>query len=111
MVRGTEKVILIQEQLMRNRILIDSDSDGDVFAQVTSSDTERKTMTKIKHKKGRFLLQHNCFQDRDGINLVAVLKAMGVESDQVQTSASFLEVSILSPGRLFILLSNNMFTG
>jgi len=32
-VRGTEKVILIQEQLMRNRILIDVDSDGDVFAQ------------------------------------------------------------------------------
>jgi len=41
-------------------------------------------MTKIKHKKGRFLLQHNCFQDRDGINLVAVLKAMGVESDQAR---------------------------
>ena len=33
-VRGTEKVILIQEQLSKNRMLVELDPDGDVVATV-----------------------------------------------------------------------------
>ena len=82
-VRGTEKVILIQEQLSKNRMLVELDGDGDVMATVTSSDTQRKTITKVKHKKGIFQLAHNAF-DAKGVNIAVVLKAMGIESDQVR---------------------------
>ena len=61
-VRGTEKVILIQEQLSKNRMLVEKDPDGDVTVFVTSTDAERKTMTKLKHKKGIFLLAHSIFE-------------------------------------------------
>jgi DNA-directed RNA polymerase III subunit RPC2 len=81
-VRGTEKVILIQEQLSKNRMLVELDNDGDVMASVTSSGTQHKTISKVKYKKGIFQLAHNAF-DSKGVNLVIVLKAMGIESDQV----------------------------
>ena len=42
-VKGTEKVILIREQLSKNRIIIDVDNKGEVGASVTSS-----TPTKIQ---------------------------------------------------------------
>jgi DNA-directed RNA polymerase III subunit RPC2 len=80
-VRGTEKVILIQEQLSKNRMLVEKDSDGDFTAFVTSTDAERKTMTRIKHKKGIFLLAHSIFEKP--VNLAIVFKALGIESDQV----------------------------
>ena len=34
-VRGTEKVILIQEQLSKNRMIVDTDSKGNVQCSVT----------------------------------------------------------------------------
>ena len=34
-VKGTEKVILIQEQLSKNRIIVDTDKKGQVCASVT----------------------------------------------------------------------------
>ena len=83
-VRGTEKVVLIQEQLSKNRMLVEKDSDGDVMATVTSSDTERKTITKLRHKRGVFLLAHSAF-DGKGVNAAIVLRAMGVEADQVRS--------------------------
>eukprot|EP00798_Chlamydomonas_sp_ICE-L_P009475 gene9475-32467_t len=79
-VRGTEKVILIQEQLSKNRILIDIDSKHEICASVTSSTHERKSKTNLAMKKGRVYLRHNAFQD--DINIVIVMKAMGIESDQ-----------------------------
>jgi DNA-directed RNA polymerase III subunit RPC2 len=82
-VRGTEKVILIQEQLSKNRMLVELDSDGDVMATVTSSDHERKTITKLRHKRDVFVLAHTAF-DGKGVNAAAVLRAMGVESDQAR---------------------------
>ncbi|CAI5930828.1 unnamed protein product [Closterium sp. NIES-64] len=79
-VKGVEKVILIQEQLSKNRIIIDSDSKGGVAGSVTSSTHERKSKTNIVMKHGRFLLRHNTFNE--DVNMVIALKAMGVESDQ-----------------------------
>lgn len=79
-VRGTEKVILIQEQLSKNRIITEVDDKGMVMASVTSSTNERKSRTSIIIKQGRFFLRHNTLSD--DCPLVMVFKAMGVESDQ-----------------------------
>ena len=47
---------------------------------VTSSTHERKSKTNVVVKHGCFLLRHNTFHE--DVNIVAVLKAMGMESDQ-----------------------------
>ena len=59
--QGTEKVILIQEQLSKNRIIIDTDQHGEVVASVTSSTHERKSKTNIAAKNGKIYLKHNAF--------------------------------------------------
>ena len=79
-VKGVEKVILIQEQLSKNRIIIDVDNRGGVSASVTSSTHERKSKTHVVQKGGRLLLKHNTFTD--DVPVVVALKAMGIESDQ-----------------------------
>mmetsp|Transcript_18127 Transcript_18127/g.33118 ORF Transcript_18127/g.33118 Transcript_18127/m.33118 type:complete len:1156 (-) Transcript_18127:48-3515(-) len=79
-VKGTEKVILIQEQLSKNRIIVDTDSHGEVVSSVTSSTHERKSKTNVVCSKGRIYLRHNAFQD--DINVMIIFKAMGAESDQ-----------------------------
>ena len=56
------QVILIQEQLSKNRIIIDTDSHGQVCASVTSSTHERKSKTNIVINKGKLYLKHNAFQ-------------------------------------------------
>lgn len=60
-VKGTEKVILIQEQLSKNRIIIDTDSKGEVQSSVTSSTHERKSKTNLVTKNGKIYLRHNTF--------------------------------------------------
>ena len=55
-------MILIQEQLSKNRIIIDTDSKGQVTAGVTSSTHERKSKTNlVRGKKGQLCLRHNAF--------------------------------------------------
>lgn len=71
-VRGTEKVILIQEQLSKNRIIIDCDRKGSVEATVTSSTAERKSVTKVLMKNGRLYLKHNSLSDE--VPVVVILK-------------------------------------
>lgn len=60
--QGTEKVILIQEQLSKNRIIIDTDQHGEVTASVTSSTHERKSKTTIAARNGKIYLKHNAFR-------------------------------------------------
>ncbi|KAL6899552.1 hypothetical protein ACP4OV_006210 [Aristida adscensionis] len=79
-VKGTEKVILIQEQLSKNRIIIDTDSKGRVIASVTSSTHEIKSKTVIHIDKEKIYLQLNQFTKP--IPIIVVMKAMGMESDQ-----------------------------
>ncbi|KAF8737802.1 hypothetical protein HU200_014032 [Digitaria exilis] len=79
-VKGTEKVILIQEQLSKNRIIIDTDSKGRVIASVTSSTHEIKSKTVITLDKEKIYLQLNQFTKL--IPIIVVMKAMGMESDQ-----------------------------
>jgi DNA-directed RNA polymerase beta subunit len=77
-VKGVERVILIQEQLSKNRIIIDRDKTT-VSASVTSSTHERKSQTTVVLKHGRMYLKHNTLSEE--IPICIVMRAMGV-SDQ-----------------------------
>lgn len=79
-VRGVEKVILIQEQLSKNRIIVEQDKKGHYIASVASSTHERKSKTTIVSKNRCFYLHHNTFST--DIPILIVLKAMGLSSDQ-----------------------------
>ncbi|OBS66639.1 hypothetical protein A6R68_04817, partial [Neotoma lepida] len=79
-VKGVEKVVLIQEQLSKNRIIVEADRKGAVGASVTSSTHEKKSRTNMAVKQGRFYLRHNTLSE--DIPIVIIFKAMGVESDQ-----------------------------
>lgn len=75
-VNGSEKVILIHEQLAKNRMLIE---EGPV-CQVTSASLERKSRTNIViNKKGQISMKHNAFSD--DVPIVILLRAMGLTSD------------------------------
>ncbi|KAI5838980.1 hypothetical protein DFP73DRAFT_484657 [Morchella snyderi] len=79
-VNGTEKVILVQEQLSKNRIIVENDpKKGFVQATVTSSTHERKSKTHVITKKGCIYLRHNSIME--DMPIVLVLKAMGIQSD------------------------------
>ncbi|EOA12810.1 hypothetical protein CARUB_v10025768mg [Capsella rubella] len=79
-IKGTEKVLLIQEQLSKNRIIIDSDKKGNINASVTSSTEMTKSKTVIQMEKERIYLFLHQFVKK--IPIIIVLKAMGMESDQ-----------------------------
>ncbi|KAK7363984.1 hypothetical protein VNO80_12283 [Phaseolus coccineus] len=82
-IKGTEKVILIQEQLSKNRIIIDTDKKGNIAASVTSSTEKIKTKTIIVMENEKLWLHLNQFPKK--VPLMAVMKAMGIESDQEVT--------------------------
>lgn len=99
-VRGTEKVILVQEQLSNNRIIVETDSrKGGVQAVVTSSvlakasqptrslfyvfpssTNDRKSKSYVATKHNKIYLRQNCFTE--DIPIVIALKAMGCGSDK-----------------------------
>lgn len=79
-IKGVEKALLIQEQMSKNRIIIEIDSKKNLCAQVTSSTYMTKSRTTIVNKNDKFYLKHNTFQD--DIPIVIVFKAMGMECDQ-----------------------------
>eukprot|EP00842_Homolaphlyctis_polyrhiza_P003272 jgi/Hompol1/3946/HPOL_006825-RA len=59
-IRGVEKVILIQEQLSKNRIIVETDRVGCICANVASSTQEKKSKTTITYgKTGKAVLKHN----------------------------------------------------
>eukprot|EP01117_Protostelium_nocturnum_P001009 TRINITY_DN1132_c0_g1_i1.p1 TRINITY_DN1132_c0_g1~~TRINITY_DN1132_c0_g1_i1.p1 ORF type:complete len:1143 (-),score=194.84 TRINITY_DN1132_c0_g1_i1:102-3530(-) len=78
--KGVEKVILIQEQLSKNRIIVELDSKKNVGASVTSSTEERKSKTNLIQKNGKFYLKLNTFTE--DLPIIVVLRAMGMETDQ-----------------------------
>ncbi|TFL07260.1 beta and beta-prime subunits of DNA dependent RNA-polymerase [Pterulicium gracile] len=81
-VKGTEKVILVQEQLSKNRIIVETDTTkGIVQASCTSSTHGGlKSKTYVVTKKGKIYLRHNsCHED---IPIAIALKALGVQSDK-----------------------------
>jgi DNA-directed RNA polymerase III subunit RPC2 len=82
-VKGTERVLLMQEQLSNNRIIVELDPNHMVQAVVTSSTADNKSRTVVCfRKKGRegLFVKHSAFSDL--IPLVIAIKALGMESDQ-----------------------------
>lgn len=81
-VKGTEKVILVQEQLSKNRIIVEVDpAKGVVQASCTSSTHGGlKSKTYVATKKGRIYLRHNSLHE--DVPIVVALKALGVQSDK-----------------------------
>lgn len=80
-IKGTEKVLLIQEQLSKNRIIIDTDKKGRVNASVMSSTETVKSKTNIFIEKEKIYVQLNIFGNK-GVPIMVVMKAMGMENDQ-----------------------------
>ncbi|CAL4144068.1 unnamed protein product, partial [Meganyctiphanes norvegica] len=79
-VKGQEKVILIQEQLSKNRMIVEEDKKGILTCQVTSSTHEKKSRTNVLCKNGKFYLKHNTLTDDVAVSVI--FKAMGLVSDQ-----------------------------
>eukprot|EP00917_Polyrhabdina_sp_WS-2016_P007527 GHVP01016885.1.p1 GENE.GHVP01016885.1~~GHVP01016885.1.p1 ORF type:complete len:1169 (+),score=208.31 GHVP01016885.1:1983-5489(+) len=79
-VKGTERVVLMQEQLSKNRIIVEEDFKKMTCAVVTSASAESKTRTLVVVKQSKLYLRHNTFGD--DVPLVVALKAMGMETDQ-----------------------------
>lgn len=79
-VNGTEKVILVQEQLSKNRIIVETDTKKDsIIASVTSSTHARKSKSYVVLKKDLIYAKHNILQE--DIPIGVMLRAMGVTSD------------------------------
>lgn len=92
--RGTEKVILIQEQLSKNRMLVELDRTGNMSCHVTSSTHATKTKTLIIEKHGKFYMKHNSLSD--DINIAIIFKGFGITSDQEIIQLIGLEEEIMS---------------
>ncbi|KAL9707590.1 hypothetical protein quinque_011108 [Culex quinquefasciatus] len=78
-IRGTEKVILIQEQVSWNKMLTE-DYNNVIQCQVTSSTHEKKSRTILLSKHGKYYLKHNSMTEE--IPVAIIFKAMGIASDQ-----------------------------
>uniref|UniRef100_A0A7S4I9T1 DNA-directed RNA polymerase subunit beta n=1 Tax=Odontella aurita TaxID=265563 RepID=A0A7S4I9T1_9STRA len=91
-IKGVEKVILMQEQLSKNRVILEIDGKGLVQASITSSTHERKSKAYILVKHGRVYMRSNTLGD--DIPIAVAFKAMGMESDLeiVQTVGSEPEI-------------------
>lgn len=109
-IKGVEKVILIQEQLSKNRVIIEEDAKTKcVSASITSSTRERKSKAYIFIKNGKLYLKHNTLAE--DVPICVAMKAMGVESDLefVQSVGSEPEVmnalalSLEEPAKLGIV--------
>ncbi|TBU10981.1 subunit beta of DNA-directed RNA polymerase [Hamiltosporidium tvaerminnensis] len=79
-VKGVERVILIQEQLSKNRIIVDLDAKGNICASVTSSTHDKKSKTVVVTKNHSLYVKHNSFIEE--IPLVVVVRAMGLSTDK-----------------------------
>jgi DNA-directed RNA polymerase III subunit RPC2 len=78
--RGVERVALIQEQMSKNRMIVEKDRKGNVTCYVTSSTHKKKSRTNVVTNHSKFYLNHNSFSK--DIPVVVVFKAMGIQSDQ-----------------------------
>lgn len=98
-IRGTEKVILIQEQASKNRIIVEIDNKNNAVAQVTSSTHEKKSRTVVSSKGTKIYMKHNTFAE--DIPIAVIFKALGVQADQeifqlVGTQKKYLDALSMS---------------
>lgn len=77
-IRGQEKVILIQEQLLWNRMITEN-FNGVIQCQVASTTHEKKSRTIVFKKSDKYYLKHNAMSE--DIPIVVIFKAMGIITD------------------------------
>ncbi|EQB61153.1 dna-directed rna polymerase iii 130 kda polypeptide, partial [Vairimorpha apis BRL 01] len=118
-VRGVEKVILIQEQLSKNRIIVENGPKG-FYSSVTSSTHENKSKTSVTYKNDCYYIKNSVFTDE--VPVIAVIKACNLISDREivecigtefsdNITLSFEEISknkIFSTKQALLYLSNFM---
>ena len=79
-IKGVEKVVLIQEQMSKNRIIVEFDSKKNLTASVISDTHDTKSRTTITQKHSKFYMKHNSFENE--IPIFAIFKALGIQSEQ-----------------------------
>ncbi|ORC89093.1 putative DNA-directed RNA polymerase III subunit [Trypanosoma theileri] len=79
-IKGVEKVCLVQEQQSKNRVIIEADDNGNIVAHVQSKTHYSISKCSVMFKKGRIVMVHRSF--KEDIPIVIMLKALGMESDQ-----------------------------
>ena len=80
-IKGTEKVVLMQEQLCRNKIIVETSNKTKLLQATCASATlETKSKTNIVLKNNVISLKSSSFKDY--IPLSIIFKAMGVRSDK-----------------------------
>ncbi|KMZ97586.1 DNA-directed RNA polymerase III subunit [Plasmodium vivax North Korean] len=109
-VKGTERVLLMQEQLSKNRIIVEMDIKHNICATITSTTAESKSRCAIVYKNNKLYLKHNSFIEDIGVCII--LRAMGYESDQeifqmIGSHRNYLNGILLS---LYELYSENIKT-
>lgn len=70
----------MQEQISKNRIIIEEDSKRGLVCSVTSTSAQTKSKTNIIMKDDKFFLAHNSFTV--DVPAAILFKAMGITSDQ-----------------------------
>mmetsp|Transcript_27025 Transcript_27025/g.65747 ORF Transcript_27025/g.65747 Transcript_27025/m.65747 type:complete len:819 (-) Transcript_27025:1374-3830(-) len=78
--KGTEKVILIQEQVSANRINIEQDQHGSICAVVNSFSSNKKIRNVVFLKNQKLYFKHKLFVEE--IPLFIFLKSLGFEKDR-----------------------------
>lgn len=94
-IKGVEKVCLVQEQQSKNRVIIEASENGQIQAHVQSKTHYSISKCSVTFKKGRVVMTHRSFTE--DIPIVILLKALGLESDQsitqcIGTTAEFQKV-------------------
>lgn len=80
-INGIEKIILMQEQLCRNKILVEFDNKLNLLTSSCASSTlETKSKIHVLIKNDVVYLKSSSFKEL--VPLTIVLKALGVESDR-----------------------------
>jgi DNA-directed RNA polymerase III subunit RPC2 len=79
-IKGVEKVCLVQEQQSKNRVIIEADDHGNIQAHVQSKTHYSISKCSVTFKKGKIIMSHRSFTE--DIPIVILLKALGLESDQ-----------------------------
>jgi hypothetical protein len=65
-------IVLMHEQVSKNRIMINRNIKKELYCEVLSSSQDRKSKTYIINKKGRYYLKHN--QLADDVPLAIIFK-------------------------------------
>lgn len=79
-IKGVEKVFLIQEQIADNRVFVEEDKTKELIATVKSNTIDTKSITNIIINKGKVMLKVSSFSKP--VPIFVMFKAYGIESEQ-----------------------------